>query len=166
MDLKETLKYYKINSIWHFTDLSNLASIKKNGLLSLYSLTKNNINVSCYGADELSHYLDRKKGLDKYIHLSLIKEHPMQYLKTKQGIIQNPIWLEIDTSVLFENESGCCSQIANASSSICYMIEKLSKIIDLDNLINNKNCKYEIKKAQLLVANKIEYTKVKAIHYG
>ena len=107
MKLQETLNYYGITSIWHFTDASNLESIKQYGLLSLTFLEQEKIHVHCYGADRLSHNLDINLGLDQFVHLSLIKEHPMQYVKTRAGLIPNPIWLEIDTSVLFENKCFC-----------------------------------------------------------
>jgi len=106
------------------------------------------------------------KGLDKFVHLSLIKEHPMQYNKVREGLIPNPVWLEIDISVLFENHSRCCNQIANATSAVCHDIQNLAEVIDMDSLINNPYCSYEIKKAQLIVANRIDYSKIKGIHYG
>ncbi|HHH52574.1 MAG TPA: DUF4433 domain-containing protein [Bacteroidetes bacterium] len=166
MNLQETLKYYDITSIWHFTDASNLVSIEKYGLLSLDLLTQQKVHVSCYGGDELSHRLDRGKGLDKFVHLSIIPDHPMQYIKVRNGIIKNPIWLEIDTSVLFENKSYCCNQLANSSYAKCYEIEYLDKIIDLKRLLNNPQPRDPIKKAQLIVANKIDYSKIKGVHHG
>ena len=166
MNLQETLKYYGKTSIWHFTDESNLKSIKEHGILSLLMITQNKIHVPCFGADAESHYRDKIKGLDNYVHLSLIKEHPMQHYKVREGLIPNPVWLEIDISVLFDNLSLCCNQIANATSAKCHDIQKLAEVIDMDSLINNPYCSYEIKKAQLLVAKKIEYSKIKGIHYG
>jgi len=166
MNLQETLKYYGITSIWHFTDASNLESIKKYGILSLDLINKNKIYVPCFGADGNSHYRDKVKGLDKFVHLSLIKEHPMQYHKVHEGLIPNPVWLEIDISVLFENKSQCCNQIANATSAKCYDIIDLAKVIDLESLINNPYCSYQIKKAQLIVANRIDYSKIKGIYHG
>ena len=166
MNLKETLKTHGITSIWHFTDRSNLESIKKNGLLSFALLQERNINVSCYGADELSHSLDRYKGIDRYVHLSIFKSHPMQYIKVQNGSIPDPIWLEIDISVLFENKSLCCNGIANASSAQCYDIEKLGEKIDLFELRFSRDYRNPIKKAQLLVANNITYDKIKGIYNG
>jgi hypothetical protein len=117
-------------------------------------ITQQKIHVPCFGADGDSHYQDKVKGLDKFVHLSIIPDHPMQYVKVRDGIIKNPIWLEIDTSVLFENESKCCKQIANANSAKCYDIQHLAEVVDLESLINNSYCSYKIKKAQLIVANR------------
>jgi len=166
MNLAETLKHFNITSIWHFTDESNLASIKKHGLLSLALLEKNTIDVSCYGANEDSHIRDRAKGLDKYVHLSIIKDHPMQYIKKRDREIPNPIWLEIDVSVLFENKSGCCKEIANAGGAKCYHIDKLAEVIDLKILLNKPHWSNPIRKAQLIVANQIDYSKIKGVTRG
>jgi len=166
MSLKNILEEYGIKSIWHFTDKSNIESIKKHGLLSLDLLTQKNIQVSCYGANELSHNLDRQRGLDKFIHLSLIKDHPMQYIKKRNGEIPNPIWLEIDVSVLFENVSGCCSEVANKHGAKCYDIDKLDKVIDLKTLLNHPHWSNPIRRAELIVANKIDYSKIKGVYNG
>ena len=166
MDLKETLEFYGITSIWHFTDRSNLDSIEKYGLLSLETLTKKDIAVPCFGADELSHSLDRHLGLDKYVHLAIISEHPMQYVKTRSGEIPNPVWLEIDISVLFENESLCCNQVANKTGAICYDIEDIDKVIDLKSLLTNYSWSNPVRKSELLVANRIDLSKIKGVCYG
>jgi hypothetical protein len=166
MNLQETLKHFNITSIWHFTDESNLASIQKHGLLSLALLHEQSIDVSCYGGNALSHNLDRGKGLDKYVHLSIIKDHPMQYRKKQNGEIPNPISLEIDISVLFENKSGCCSQIANAYTAKCYNIKDLDKVIDLKTLLNNPRYDNPVRKSQLIVANRIDYSKIKGVTRG
>jgi len=166
MNLKETLEFYGITSIWHFTDKSNLDSIKEHGLLSLRLLNQQNIDVSCYGADSLSHSLDRNKGIDKYVHLSIIKDHPMLYIKKRNGDIPNPIWLEIEVSVLFEKESLCCNQIANKNGASCYNIDKIAEVIDLEKLLNKPALTDPIKRSQLLVANNIEWNKIKGVHHG
>ncbi len=147
MNFKETLKHYGITSIWHFTDKSNLASIKKYGLLSLRLLSQKNIDVPCYGANSFSHFLDRSKGIDKYVHLAIIPDHPMLYIKKRNGEIPNPIWLEIDVSILFEKESLCCNQIANKNSARCYNINKIAEVINLKRLLNKPAPRDPIKRA-------------------
>ena len=174
MNLQETLKFYGITSIWHFTDESNLESIKKHGLLSLDLITQQQIHVPCFGADALSHSLDRNRGLDKFVHLSLIKEHPMQYVKTQDGLIPNPIWLEIDVSVLVENASQFSSDVANKNDVKPYNIELLSQGVDLEVLWGRTNWRDPIikqrrssaKKSELMVANRIDYSKIKGVYHG
>jgi hypothetical protein len=166
MNLRDTLNRYNIKSLWHFTDESNLASIQKYGLLSLELLTQRDIQVSCYGANALSHNLDRNLGLDKFVHLALIKDHPMQYIKKNNGDMPNPIWLEIDVSVLSENYSRCCKEVANKNGAKCYDIKHLATVIDLKTLLSYPYGNNPIKKAELIVANQIDYSKIKGVYRG
>jgi len=166
MNLQETLKHYDIKSFWHFTDMSNLNSIQENGLLSLDQLAQQNVNVSCYGANELSHELDVAKGLDKYVHLSFIPDHPMQYIRVKNGNMPNPIWLEIEVSVIFENHTLCSSEVANAKNAQLYHIEDMAEVIDLKTLLKYPHWSNPIRKSELMVANRIDYSKIKGIYYG
>ncbi len=166
MNLQETLKHYGIKSFWHFTDMSNLESIKKYGLLSLHQLNQKKVNVSCYGANELSHQLDEAKGLDRYVHLSFIPDHPMQYMRVKNGKMPNPIWLEIDVSVIFENRTLCSDEVANATDADLYHMKDMAKVIDLKTLLKQPHWSNPIRKAELMVANKIDYSKIKEIYHG
>ncbi len=164
MTLRDTVDFYNTKVIWHFTDQSNLNSIKKYGLLSLQLINKHNINVSCFGADELSHKLDRHYGLDKYVHLSFIKEHPMCYIKQKNGDIPNPIWLAIDVCVLFDTHTLFATDVANKTGVPKYSINQLSKKADIEVLWGRTNWKNRniqnrrktAKRGELLVSNIIK----------
>lgn len=174
MNIEETLNYYEIKSIWHFTDRSNLESISRDGVLSLRNLIKNKIDVSCYGADDLSHRLDRKYGLDKYVHLSFIKEHPMQYVKTRDGDIPNPIWLEIDASILANNDTVFSDQIANKTNAKIYNIDDLSKYMDLDVLWARTDWRdpqiqqrrRAAKYGEIMITDKISIKDIIGVSYG
>jgi hypothetical protein len=90
----------------------------------------------------------------------------MQYVKKKSGEIPNPIWLEIDTSVLFEEGTLCCNQVANASRAKCYNIEELDKVIDLKTLLNKPHWSNSVRKSEILVADRIDFNKVKGVYNG
>ena len=110
------LRQYGIKHIWHFTDKSNLESIIDNGgILSLRRITENNIAVSVYGGNQWSHDADRYKGLDNYVHLSFVDDHPMLYVAKKEGRIQEPIWLQIDISVLMTPGTMYSIDVSNKS---------------------------------------------------
>lgn len=164
MNIRDIIEYYNITSVWHFTDRSNWKSIEKYGLLSLEKLTQKNIEVPCYGANELSHALDRVRGLDRYVHLSLIKEHPMQFIKKQNGEIPDPIWLEIDVSVLFEDKTIFSDTVANATGSKIYKIDDLDNHVDLEVLWSRtdwsdpmiKQRRIIAKKSEIMIANKID----------
>jgi hypothetical protein len=169
MDLKEINNYLKvknINYLWHFTDLSNLDSIKKYGLQSLHNINKYNIKVSRFGAEELSHSLDYSRGLDKFVHLSFIKDHPMYYVAKSRGSIINPIWLKINISVLFQKENLLCNGVANATNSILFGIDEINRI-DFDNMNNSD---FEIaknaRKAEILIYNQVPANLIEGVYFG
>ena len=175
MDLQATLDHYGIKSIWHFTDLSNIQSIANYGLLSLRNLINRKIEVACYGADELSHRLDISKGLDQFVHLSFIKEHPMQYVKTKNMDIPNPVWLEIDARVLFKKKSIFSDTVANKTGAKIYTdINDLSKYIDLDVLWTRKDWRdpqiqtrrKQAKYGEIMIKDLIEVQDIKGVYRG
>jgi hypothetical protein len=175
MDIQATLKHYRIKSIWHFTDISNIQSIEKHGILSLRNLINSRIDVACYWANELSHSLDISKGLDLFVHLSFIKEHPMQYVKTKNGDIPNPVWLEIDANVLFKNKSIFSDSVANKNETRIYgNIDDLAKYIDLDVLWSRTNWKdpkiqqrrKDAKYREIMIKNQIEIKDILGVYRG
>ncbi len=164
MTLQETLDFYNIDKIWHFTDISNVPSILEHGLLSLKIIEKLDISVSCFGADKLSHDLDRYYGLDKYIHLSFIKEHPMCYKKKLHGDIPNPIWLAIDVSVLFDTGVYFATDVANKTGVSCHDIKKLEQKADIEVLWGKtdwsdskiKKRRLSAKRGEIMIPNKIK----------
>lgn len=175
MNIKATLEHYGIKSIWHFTDLSNLESIQKYGVLSLRNIINSKIDVACYGANELSHNLDISKGLDQFVHLSLIPEHPMQYVKRKNGEIPNPVWLEIDASVLFKNKSIFSNQVANKTGAKLYGdINDLAEYIDLDVLWSRTDWRNpqiqqrrkEAKYGEIMIQDKINIQDIIGVYRG
>lgn len=58
----------------------------------------------------------------------------MQYVKTRDGDIPNPVCLEIDASVLFKSDSQFSNQVANREKAEIYDIKDLTKYMDLDVL--------------------------------
>jgi hypothetical protein len=174
MSIQQLLNYYGIRSIWHFTDESNLISIEKYGILSLRNIIRQQLEVACYGADQLSHELDTRKGLDQFVHLSFIKEHPMQFVKTRDGLIPNPVWLEIDASVLFNDNTIFSNQVANKTGAQLYNIRNLADYIDLDVLWGRTDWKNpDIKErrkvakyGELMIKNQISVNNILGVTHG
>lgn len=85
----EFIRYLTIKGIkqfYHFTERSNLSSIKKyGGLYSWSYCEKNGIKIPYAGGDDFSRNLDIRKNLQDYVRLSFCSDHPMQYRLKQQG---------------------------------------------------------------------------------
>ncbi len=89
-----------INTLYHFTDMENLQSIKRSGALySWHYCLTNNIEIPVPGGGELSRQLDRRKGLQNYVRVSFTRSHPMMYVPPTRA--NNCVILEIDPEVIF-----------------------------------------------------------------
>lgn len=99
--MKDVLKRYKIDGLWHFTDRSNLALVQQqNGLLSFEEIRRRGVVVPAPGGNQWSHDADKIKGLHKYVHLTFVDNHPMLFMARQESRITDPVWLKIDVSIL------------------------------------------------------------------
>jgi hypothetical protein len=117
----KTLRDNSIKSLFHFTDVSNLDSIRENGLLTWKKLDERKIS-SKMNSSELSHKLDTNKGLVDFVRLSFCKKHPMMYTALKEKRISTPVVLEIKLEVVSRPgvlfcESNATAKAAKASES-------------------------------------------------
>lgn len=78
-------KGHLYNFLYHFTDVSNLESIAKHGLLSKAELEARGIAVATPGGNEWSRDADTHKGLDDYVNLCFTSNHPCVTLLTLKG---------------------------------------------------------------------------------
>ncbi|WP_162984593.1 DarT ssDNA thymidine ADP-ribosyltransferase family protein [Poseidonibacter antarcticus] len=168
MSIRETLSNYGINSIYHFTDESNLRSIEEYGIQSLSNIIKQSIDVSRFGAESLSHTLDIRRGLDKYVHLSFIKDHPMYHTAKKRNSIIKPVWIELDVSILFDEDTIFCDKVANQNNSNLFKLNNILEFIDFQTLVYEKDfwTRIEARKAEIMALNNIQTNKIKGITYG
>lgn len=100
---KEILSFLRskgITCFYHFTDESNINSIKLNGGLYSWSFCKNNdIEINKPGGDHTSRDLDVRYNLENFARLSFAKEHPMQYVALRGGRLRSIKNLEIDIEI-------------------------------------------------------------------
>ncbi len=90
-----------VRKLYHFTDRQNIQSIIRNG--GLYSWVRceaSDMVISRPGGSNLSRQLDRRKGLEGYVRLGFVKDHPMMYNAVADGRISDPVVLEIDLDVV------------------------------------------------------------------
>lgn len=108
-DASEIVKFLKENGIYylyHFTEASNIPLIKsRKGLYSWSYLLSHGMKIPSPGGNDTSRGLDRDKGLEDYVRLSLCKSHPMAYrLYQESEGHANLVLLKIKIDVaMFEN---------------------------------------------------------------
>ncbi len=91
----------KVTKLYHFTDRSNLTSIKKmGGLYSWEYMLINNNDIPMPGGSQLSRMLDQRYGLQNYVRTSFCKDHPMMHIALNEGRIHNAVLLEINPIVV------------------------------------------------------------------
>ena len=91
----------RVTKLYHFTDRSNLASIRKmGGLFSWEYMLLNNVDIPRPGSSQLSRMLDQRYGLQNYVRTSFCKDHPMMHIALNEGRILHAVLLEIDPVVV------------------------------------------------------------------
>jgi hypothetical protein len=112
-DFQTVLKRNGVTKLYHFTDRTNLASIKKHGgLYSWYYCHKNGIKIPKPGGSPTSWILDERKGLQNYVRTSFVRDHPMLYVAKKDGRISSPVILEISVELIFSKGTKYATQNA------------------------------------------------------
>lgn len=100
LSIQSVLDTKMIDTLYHFTDRSNLLSIfKNNGLFSWKYCEKNNIKINKPGGIGVGRNLDEYKGIEDYVHLSFCRTHPMMYAAQHDNRIKDPVIMQISTDV-------------------------------------------------------------------
>ena len=88
--------------LWHFTDVANLDSIRKNGgLYSWYACQKRGIRIARPGGDDVSWRSDFHRRLEDYVRLSFNPNPPMLLRAQNEGRIGTVELIRVDLSVMF-----------------------------------------------------------------
>jgi len=110
--MKTVFEKFGVAWVWHFTDESNIDSIKENGgLLSRDLLERRGIKVNYPGSDHLSRNLDVHKCLNYYVHLAFVEDFPMFYHAKKR--MPKPVWLKIDYAAVLRPDVRYCEKSSN-----------------------------------------------------
>lgn len=166
--MRMTLENYDADGIWHFTDRSNLASIKDHGLCSFAEMKRRGIEIPASGGNEWSHEADERKGLHEYIHLVFVTDHPMLYHAKQERHIRDAVWLKISLSVLDESGVLFSSDVSNKTGVPILDAEQAKAGIDFEVLFEFMDWsdpeillrRNEARKSEILVPNFIPYEKI------
>lgn len=168
MELKDNYREYQeilerngIKKLYHFTDRDNLESIIRNGgLYSWSDCESKSIEIKKPGGSGMSRQLDARDGLQNYVRVSFVTQHPMMYVAMNDGRISNPVILEIDPAVIFWKGTRYADR--NATKSGANVGEELSDFdaIHFDAIKANKHFDLDIDEqpffqAEVLVKNHI-----------
>lgn len=127
-DFQKILQENGIVGFYHFTDRSNLKSIKENGgLFSWYYCDLNRIEIPMPGGSLGSRQNDTINGKKDYVRVAFNKEHPMLFIAQKDGRISRPVWLDIDVEVAYFEHTEFSDKNAAAFSSYTPIIGKEEK---------------------------------------
>jgi len=92
----------QIPVLYHFTDKSNIPTIRKLGGLFSTALLKEMGHAFCAGGDEDSLALDTRCGMDKFVHLCLATGHPMAFRLKERKPDADLFYLRIDRAILYQ----------------------------------------------------------------
>lgn len=114
------------------------------------------------GGNQWSIDADNCMGMQNYIHLCFLDEHPMEWLAKEKGRI-DPVWLEISTEVLDFSGVKYCAGVANQAGAVYLTSSQAIKNMDFDylfnwhdfNVIENRDRHNEAKKYEILVPGSI-----------
>ena len=105
-DYQDLLDRHGIKKLYHFTDRDNLESIIKNGgLYSWKDCEQKGITINKPGGGQLSRQLDSRGGLENYVRISFVTQHPMMYVAMDEGRISNPVILEINPEIVYSSDT-------------------------------------------------------------
>lgn len=80
-EYKNVIEQQDIGKLYHFTDRDNLESIISNGgIKSWADCNEKGIKINKPGGDNLSRQLDTSDGMQNYVRVSFVKNHPMMFV--------------------------------------------------------------------------------------
>lgn len=128
---KELISKYNISCFFHFTDERNLDLIRREGgILSLKELRLRGISPPAPGGNEWSHEADARVGLDGYVHLCFMDQHPMEFVARCSHRIGATRFLQIDPSIIFSDEVLFSADVSNKAGVRTLTFEEAVKEMD------------------------------------
>lgn len=165
MKPEDFIKIRKPRGLFHFTDLRNLASIRRHGLLSVAELERLNITPPKPGGNDWSREADARANLQYYVHLALVDNHPMEFCARESGHIGEVRYLKINPRILLLPGVMGCATVANKAGAVILPIEDALDAIDVEILFFGKKLNFghiptrnrynTAKKAEILIPSAV-----------
>jgi RNA:NAD 2'-phosphotransferase (TPT1/KptA family) len=163
MNPSDFIAKYSIRRFYHFTERANLDSIRKHGLLSLAELSRLQIQNVHFSSSPESRSVDSHYGLDDYVRLSFVDQHPMEYVAKKEGRIKDSVFLPINCSVVLQDGIKVAGGVAYGHDVPIYELAEACEKLDFDIIYLRSDWKDPAIKARLMVARKYELLVPKCI---
>jgi len=138
----------------HFTDQSNLDSIKKHGILSASEIRRLNIKAR-FGGNKWSIDRDIASGMDAYVHLCFKSDHPMEKGAVEGGTIEKLVRVKIDPEIIKLPGVLITDDVSNKIGVNAAPAVDMLDHLDLDVLYKRMQWKGEVLK-RLKLAEKCE----------
>ncbi len=130
----------RIPLLYHFTDRRNLQLIRDmGGLYPLAELEARGVEIPAPGSDEGSRLVDRRRNLDRYVHLCFKSNHPMEFVARQQGRIADSIFLQVHASVVHWDGVLFVPGMANTNNIAFHPMDQARTMIDFEVLYQRTN---------------------------
>lgn len=148
---------FSVRCFFHFTDERNLPSIRNSdGLWSMRALQERCITVPAPGGDANSQFSDSRNGMDRYVHLCLFNQNPMEYRARQDGRIGSSRFLEIDRNVLRLEGVRFTSAMANQSGVTPLTLNEAAAQLDFAAAYERMDFSNQEQMQRVLAARKYE----------
>lgn len=150
--------------LYHFTDRRNIDGMRKRGgLYSFQELGNSRVNEIFCGGNDWSHDADRMNGVDDYVHLCFIRNHPMEYLARQEGRIQETYWIFVHRDVLHLDGVRFTNDVSNKAGVTLLTNEQAVQELDHEaiftfidfSVANNQQRKQDAEKYEILIPKHI-----------
>lgn len=157
---------HPVMGFFHFTDERNLPIIRASrAIFCLDVIRAMNIPVAAFGGDAGSQASDKRNGMDKYVHLCMFNQNPMEYRARQDGRIRTSKFLEIDREVLRDRPGvmftpGMSNKTGVTTMTVSEAIEQLdfNAVCNRMNLDDGNQLRrvLEARKYEVLIPHSIE----------
>ncbi len=155
--MQATLQKYGVDGIWHFTDRTNIQSIINNrGLLSLTESRRLGKPIPTPGGNQWSHDADARKGVDQYVHLAFLDDHPMLFAAKQDKRITDPVWLKINIATLAHPDVRYTMDVSNKAGVPVLTAQEAIEQLDFEVLFTRTDWKDPAIQARRKIALKSE----------